>query len=438
MKTTLKIFKTVQAAVLLLAFVKLADAQTAADGPLFHWRCTAGDSSLNFNPAAYGGGNMIFDSLPYAKEYTMIVVYKPVLDTETTIWHLDYGADDNSRGFTTEHILSGNVAIRYAPETDNTPVISTIRQSAPDSVSPYARLVVGDKAKVSEILYYDKRIGHAALRRMQSALAIRYGITLGPVDWHTTDGVIWKYDSVYRHRITGLGVDTAASLCQTMSRSEMEGAMLTITADTMLCGTFLLVGDNGNALEFASINGVEVLERSWKVLAKGVDETRFTLSFDTKNSEHPCDSLVLFVDGDIYLPTTQDSVTVVFANVVFENAPDDSAGIYTGVHYLTIGRGGDLCRPVNTKGGNAAKDLDTGNYTVSIFPNPSYGRYTIEVNGTDRVQVTVYNLQGSVMATFNSKDGNSHRFEGELPTGNVYFATITAGDVCQTLKLVVK
>lgn len=438
MKTTPKISKAVRIAVMLLACIGTADAQTAADGPLFHWRCTAGDSSLNFNPAAYGGGDMVFDSLPYAKEYTMIVVYKPVTDTESTVWRMEYGADSVSRGLTTENILSDNIAIRYATATDFTPAISTLRQSAPDSVSPYARLVVSGAVKVSEILYYGKRLGNAALRKVQSVLAVRYGVTLGPVDWHTSGGIIWKNDSVYHHRVTGVGVDTASGLRQMVSRSEMGGAVLTVSADTMPCGAFLLAGDNGNALEFISVDGVEVLGRSWKIQAKGVDETPFTLTFDTRNFGHPCDSIALLVDSGIWLPTAQDSVRVVFANVVFGSVSADSSGTYDGIHYMTVGRGGDLWRSARPRVKMASKSLNTGDFTASIYPNPSTGRYTLEVNGTDRVQVTIYNLQGAVMAAFNSENGSSHRFEGELPTGNVYYATITTGSASQTLKLVVK
>ncbi len=444
MKTTPKISKAVRIAVMLLACIGTANAQTATDEPLFHWLCTAGDSSLNFNPAAYGGGNTVFDSLPYSKDYTMIVVYKPVADTEASVWRLDYGGgygsgDHSTRGLTTERILSDSIAIRYAPQTDLTPVISTLRQSAPDSVSPYVRLVLNDNVKVAEILYYGRRMGNAALRKVQSVLAVRYGVTLGPVDWHTADGVIWRHDSVYRHRVTGVGRDTLSGLCQTESRSEMGGAILTIGADTLPQGAFLLAGDDGDALDFASVDGVEMLERRWKVRAKGIiDETPFTLAFDTRSFEHPCDSLVLFVDSDIYLPSTMDSARAVFANVVLGDAPADPSSTNTGIHYLAIGRGEDLWRSALQNGKTAAKHLSTGDIAASIYPNPSTGRYTLEVNGTDRVQVTIYNLQGAVMATFSSEVGNHHLFEGELPAGSVYYATITTGNTSQTLKLVVK
>jgi len=55
--------------------------------PSFRWRPAAGDTLLNFNPAVRAGeGLLSFDSLPYARDYTVIVVYKPVADTEAVLW----------------------------------------------------------------------------------------------------------------------------------------------------------------------------------------------------------------------------------------------------------------------------------------------------------------------------------------------------------------
>ncbi len=446
MKTTPKISKAVRIAVMLLACIGTANAQTATDEPLFHWLCTAGDSSLNFNPAAYGGGNTVFDSLPYSKDYTMIVVYKPVADTEASVWRLDYGGgygsgDHSTRGLTTERILSDSIAIRYAPQTDLTPVISTLRQSAPDSVSPYVRLVLNDNVKVAEILYYGRRMGNAALRKVQSVLAVRYGVTLGPVDWHTADGVIWRHDSVYRHRVTGVGRDTLSGLCQTESRSEMGGAILTIGADTLPQGAFLLAGDDGNSLDFVSNDGAETLERHWKVQATRVRNIPFTLSIDINDFSSAGDTIVLLVDGDIYLPANTSNGKAVFEDVFFdydEGINADPLSEDVKICTMAIGRGSAFLLSGQQRGKSGAVSAADASCTVNVYPNPSSGHYTLEVSGARQVQVTIYNLQGTVMGTFNSSDTERHRFEGDLPTGNIYYATVTTESGIQTVKLVVK
>ena len=133
------------------------NAQTGSGmspAPAFHWRCEAGNAVFNHNPARiFDDGAMVLDSVPYAKDYTMIIVYKPVSSGETMLWQM-YFADSSMRGLTTERILSDSISIRYAENTSLIPVINTLRQSSPDSTSPYVRLAVGgdSAAKVAEVL----------------------------------------------------------------------------------------------------------------------------------------------------------------------------------------------------------------------------------------------------------------------------------------------
>lgn len=434
MKKSLFGTKTILAAALILAASGNIHAQT--EEPLFHWRASSGDSLLNYNPAAFaGGGTLLQDSIPYAADYTVIVVYKPVQDTEAILWSIDYG-DGGVRGFTTEHILTDSISIRYATQTTATPAISTLRQSAPDSVSPYAVLAIGGASKVAELLYYGRRLGVAELRRVQSLLAVRYGITLGPVDWRIGDSKVWTYDSTYRYRVTGVGTDTASGLCQTSSLSEMDGALLSVASDTLPDGTFLLVGDDGGALGFEDDGDAQYLGRRWKIRATRACNEAFTLTFDTRDFASAGDTLVLLVDSDIYLPTFSDSGRVVFHNVVFCEGDRDSAGA-DAVCHLTLGRGDALLTSVQSRAIRSASGAAIS-FEAGVYPNPSSGRYTIEVSGARQVSVTIYNMKGAVVGRHSHNGVGVCRFEGELPTGNVYYATVSTESGSQTLKLVVK
>ena len=288
--------------------------------PIFHWQCETGNSTFNHNPALQITDTvLVFDSLPYTKDYTMIVVYKPMAEGEVSLWQLSYG-DSATRRLTSERILSDSMSIRYATQTDGIPAINTLRQSwpgsltsehpnngTPDSTAPYVRLSIGGAGalKVSEVLYYAGRLGNATLRKVQSTLAVRYGITLGPVDY--LDGAgrhVWDYadSGMYHHRVTGVGIDTLTGLYQMRSRSEMTGAILTIATDSLERGSFLMVGDNDAPLAFEQEGEVEVLERSWKIQASRTTGRYFSLIFDTRTWATPGDSLVLLVDNNIYLP----------------------------------------------------------------------------------------------------------------------------------------
>ncbi len=411
--------------------------------PAVHWQCTEGDTVFNFNPATTMP--VQFDSIPSAESYTLIVVYKPLVDTEATVWSLSL-ADSTTRSLTTERILLGDSFIRYADNTDSKPAIHTLHQSVPKSDTSYMQLTLGDgNLMVAEMLYFDRRLGNAALRRVQTALAICYGITLGPVDYIASNGGwIWEYDCddiCYHHRVTGVGSDTVYGICQLKSHSEMEGGLVTVEAASLAPGTFLLFGDNNAPLTFESCSNnynddYETLSRSWRARLTGAWNTPFSLTFDIRDLPLPTDSLVLLVDGDIYHPSFVSSNAVAFSNVFF---PSDTS-------YFTLGRGAAFWQSVSqTYGnqffftvGNLARNNINGHSSMSLYPNPTTERFSLEVSGAKWVRATIYNMQGKVMLTYSDSDKEYYLFEGALPSGNSYYATVTTEDGSQTIKIVVK
>lgn len=437
-----QLHKLILATCLLLPYsVVLGQTGQRFPSPAFHWKCPSADSLLNFHPATIAP--LHFDSIPYAEDYTIVVVYKPVVDTEAAVWQLVF-ADSIVRGLTTERIVSDSTSIRYSQQSDSKPVIHTLRQSAPDITSANVRLSVGDgNIKVSEVLYFDHRLGNSALRRVQSALAIRYGITLGPVDYIGGSGNrVWQHrrdSAMFHHRITGVGSDTACNLHQLCSRSEMDGSVVTLSADSLLQGTYLLFGDNDAPMTFRQEDGdVETLARQWRMQASDAEDVVFSLSFDTRNIPTPTDSLVLILDDNIVLPSVTATNEVRFNNLWL---PSDTCT-------FTLARGTLLWQLAQSGakgaqghggreyGGN--EELSISNSQFSIFPNPTTGHFNIEVSGARQVQVTIYSLQGKVMATYNDSDRDKYCFEGSLPSGNSYYATIITESGSQTMKLVVK
>ena len=443
------IYKIILATCLLLPYsVVLGQAGQGFPTPVFHWKCPSADSLLNFHPATITP--LHFDSIPYAEDYTVVVVYKPIVDTEATVWQLVF-ADSIARGLTTERIFSDSTAIRYSEQSDRKPVIHTLRQSAPDLSSADVSLSVGDgNIKVSEVLYFDHRLGNSALRRVQSALAIRYGITLGPVDYIGGNGNrVWQHrrdSAMFHHRITGIGSDTTCNLHQLCSRSEMAGAVVTIYADSLHQGEYLLFGDNDASLTFQQEDGdVETLARQWRIQALGAEDVDFSLAFDTRNIPIPTDSLVLLLDGNIVLPSVTTTNEVLFNNLWL---PSDTCTftLARGLMLWQLAQSG--AKGAKGHGGNddntTTKSDDTHSLTrssiqtSSIYPNPTTGYFNIEVSGARQVQVTIYSLQGKVMATYNDSERAQYCFEGLLPSGNSYYATITTENGSQTMKLIVK
>ena len=427
--------------------------------PTFWWRSSTGDSMLNFNNATIvnSGDSLVFDSLPYAADYTVVVVYRPLDGIEAGVWRMGclVGGAAGRRGLTTERIISGNTAIRYDNQTHLKPIINTLGQSWPaDSRGGHSpggvpgdgvRLVLGKdtlqgRIMVAEIMYFGSRLSNRMLRRVQSALAVKYGVTLGPVDYLDGDGNrIWDYcdSGRYHHRITGIGRDSTYGLHQPCSRSEMDGAVLTVSADSIAEHAFLLVGDNGAPLSFAGDGtGMETLSRRWRARATNMDGNTFSFVFDARDLASHADSLVLLVGETAVPPTAASAGSVRF----------DGVRLPSGTCSFTLAKGSALRMETKgkangqwkTNGADSDRTDSLSDTRFSIYPNPTTGHYTIEVSGAKQVQVVVYNMTGSVVAAYSDGGRNRYSFSGDLPSGNSYYATVATESGSQTMKLVVK
>lgn len=404
--------------------------------PTWRWRCNDGNATLNFNPAKIvdSAHTLVFDRIPFARNYTMVVVYKPIIDTESAVWRLDFD-EEAMRGLTTEHIISDNVTIRYSDVTTGNPIINTLRQTAPDSVAPYVSLTLGGDSlsgavKVAEVLYFDHRLNNSMLRRVQSALAVRYGITLGPVDYvDGTGDVIWNYadSGLYHHHITGIGRDTTYNIQQMLSRSEVPGSILTVRTDNLPEGDFFICGDNDAPLSFDYDGEMEILNRRWRINCTDIDNNEFYLTFDTRSFASTNDSLVLLTEGLAYLPDSISSDAVTYRYVMF---PSDTST-------FTLARG-SIFWQTSMSNGNGVRYRNDASVKSYVYPNPSTGNYTIEVEGADWVNVNIYNAQGVLMDSYSDKDQSQYFFNGSLPSGNSYYATILTETGSQTIKLIVK
>ena len=439
----IKVCKYLAVVVCLLSSASAAMSQQNLDDgnaavlPTWQWRCHNGEASLNFNPAIVVDRDhtLVFDSIQFAGDYTMVVVYKPDTNAEATIWRLACG-DGIERSLTTERIVSDSVGIRYADATTGIPIINTLRQTVTDGADSFASLTLGGgsltgRVKIAEVMYFDRRLDNAALIRVQSALAVKYGVTLGPVDYVDGHGdVIWKFvNGMYHHRVTGVGRDSTYGINQLCSRSEMEDPLLTIRADSLAEGVFLICGDNDAPLTFEPVEDIELLNREWKINGNKIEEHLFSLTFDRRCYDGPTDSLVLLVDGEIYLPSAKTPGAVTYKNVSF---PSDTCT-------FTLARGGRLWHMAMSSGADGVPYDGTHGTTVSnIYPNPTTGNYTIEVTGARWVTVNIYNAQGVLMESFSDGKRQRYLFNGSLPSGNSYYATVTTDGGTQTMKLIVK
>ena len=134
----------------------------------------------------------------------------------------------------------------------------------------YNRSFSGD---IAEIIVYNDALSSTEQRKIESYLAIKYGISLNKADYIASDGtVIWDKSSHAdpSNDIAGIGRDDASNLNQVKSKSINSDAVLTIEAMNAFDDKEFVVWGNDDVALSARSNDVptnftERLSRIWQI-----------------------------------------------------------------------------------------------------------------------------------------------------------------------------
>lgn len=181
----------------------------------------------------------------------------------------------------------------------------------------------GNGAIMGELILYQTLLGNVDVTKIESYLAIKYGITLSNFGGGTNGdyvssgaNTLWDADltSQYHNQVIGVGRDDASGLLQKQSHQDDDTTRIYLatlqTTNAANTGTFntdgqfVLMGNDGNALqslgstEYPSGLGIySRIEREWKIT-----NTAFTGSFslDIKLNTTPLNAsdLRILIDGD--------------------------------------------------------------------------------------------------------------------------------------------
>jgi uncharacterized repeat protein (TIGR01451 family)/fimbrial isopeptide formation D2 family protein len=123
--------------------------------------------------------------------------------------------------------------------------------------------------RIAEVILYGRNLTSTERLRVESYLALKYGITLGnnagPFNYLASDGgTIWLASTTYQNNVTGIGRDDGSALAQKQSRTEdaTPGFALTMGLGTIAADnaanpntfsvndSFLIWGNNGASTNF--------------------------------------------------------------------------------------------------------------------------------------------------------------------------------------------
>ncbi len=220
------------------------------------------------------------------------------------------------------------------------------------------------EGNISEIIYFQgQTIPDAEIRRIESYLAIKYGITLdnsaGGLNGNYVDSsgsVLWDAvaNAAFHRNVAGIGADEDTALLQKQSRSEAEGGIVTValgatveasnvdnTTDFDDDKDYLLWGNNGtDAIPSLIDDGAPTgtcpqvfrrLDRDWKVVNIGSVGT-VSVSFDmsTISNENNFDLLIdTDGDGDYTGVTPITTGVLTDDNLVFSSVNLPNGAVFT-------------------------------------------------------------------------------------------------------------
>lgn len=229
---------------------------------------------------------------------TFIGVGKIQKEGEQLLWNVSTQAGKTERVQTTARTanLDKGTFMNYAGR-DTLPQLRLYAYSTSSANGTRGTFNVGGMTKeklpvkalkngMMEYVVYDRALTAAERMRVESALALRHGITLAHSYLNSKGETIRNYYRLktYNHRVAGIIADATSKLnCTTGESSESE-AVIKVSAKSINEGVSFLWGDNAKQISFANDKGNgKWMQRQWAATTTGQPAENLTLTFDTRS-----------------------------------------------------------------------------------------------------------------------------------------------------------
>ena len=429
-------------------------------------------SLLNYNPAFQFNGLNDHIYFPIQanelSQATIFVVYQEAeAKVEQSVWKLN--GISTSISLTTKMVSDVTGDLTYAADQPNSAVINTyIKNWKTEKIEDHEGLFLGKNesgaasfnGKIAEYLLYDKVLKRSAQRKIETYLAIKYGISLKH-DYISSSGkLLWSFknNSAYSYRITGLGRDDKGSLYQRQSENKEESFFIAIGAGEIANSNnenknnineldFLLFGDNDEELiiENAGENDelIRLLKRRWFMNVSGKSantlstELRIDISKIFPERSTP-NNYVLLIDRSGKGNFTSDKTEYFIANELSK----DGILTFKDIFWDTDCSGTDIfsfgLKPAIRLTG-LPEQIDRG---ITLYPNPSSnGNYTLSIRleKPTAIQVNIFDEGGRLVQSLSGNQRSQYLFNGKISgSAGVYSFHITTPYQKTTKQLVVR
>jgi len=291
---------------------------TVFDGLGFSWT----SSILRYNTPTSHGGVSTFNmhntgAIPSLLEYEIDFTNSQTLFKDGAVIQSD--PIPSLTQITSAEIAEGDHYGTNANGDDTEGPVSIGRKSA-------SQYLDGDRifnGAISEVLVYSDRLSSVEKEKINSYLAIKYGIRIAN-NYVSSSGYTLKYlADGYANDIFGIARDDCSGLYQKQSKSVETDAIVTMSLNdfqnTNLANTgtftddesYLIAGNNGAAINAtwptAFIpGGYSIIDRIWRIRTKDYTETT-KIIFDVDDSDFDLPALPANSNGSYYLIADTDN-----------------------------------------------------------------------------------------------------------------------------------
>lgn len=229
---------------------------------------------------------------------TFIGVGKIQKEGEQLLWNVSTQTGKTERVQTTARTanLTKGTFMNYAGR-DTLPQLRLYAYSTSSANGTRGTLNVGGMTKeklpvkalkngMMEYVVYDRALTAAERMRVESALALRHGITLAHSYLNSKGETIRNYYRLktYNHRVAGIIGDATSKLDRTIGESSESEAVIKVSAKSINEGASFLWGDNAKQLSFTADKGNgKWMQRCWAATTTGQPAEHLTLTFDTRS-----------------------------------------------------------------------------------------------------------------------------------------------------------
>lgn len=263
---------------------------------------------LNDHSSTYFDGDNNTFTVPLKKtpdkSFCVFIVYRHTKDNdEQTVWSVENEAG-TALVMTTRRL--GNLEqyeyINYAQPAEPQYRIFTYTLNEPGQADENLSFKIGRqptdksipvknfKGYIPEIILYNRSLNHNERQRVESYLAVKYGISLDqtfPTSYLNSAGHrIWdaNREPKYNRNITAIGRDDRSGLLQTSSTSSREPGLLQLSLagkEALPDNHFLVWADNGGDLRFIPQKGQwKQTGRQWKITGTEGEVSKWNVALE--------------------------------------------------------------------------------------------------------------------------------------------------------------